>query len=235
MNIVDVFILLILAVTVLGGWYRGFLSTLIGLGATLLAWGIAMLCIGPVSGAVKSNESAYQMLLYYTEGAEYVAKTDVELTRMPIDTITPDTLDVILLNADMPLPMADSVTHNITVEAFAQDGYTTLGDYFNLTIISVVINIVSLLAVFIIARLVIGFIIGTVEHGRGGFPSLVSGDSPIGAGVGLLHGITLVSLLFLLVPIALTVLPRLYEFIEESFFGDFFYRVNIFIRLIPAA
>lgn len=234
-NIVDIFILLILAVTILGGWYKGFLSTLFSLIATVLAWGIAMLFVSPVSSVVKSNDSLYQMLLYYTEGSEYVAKTDVELTRVSVSSVSPDTLEIILDNADMPLPMADSVSHNIAVETFAEEGYTTLGDYFNLTIVSVVIHIAVILALFLIARLALGFVLGIIEHGRGGFPTLVYADSPIGAGVGLLHGITLISLLFMLLPIALTVLPRLYEFVEESFFGEFFYRANIFIRLIPAA
>ena len=45
------------------------------------------------------------MLLYYTEGAEYVAATDVELIRMPVSDITRDQLQTIIQNADMPLPM----------------------------------------------------------------------------------------------------------------------------------
>ena len=51
--------------------------------------------------------------------------------------------------------------------------------------------------------------------------------------MGLIHGVLLLFLLFLLAPIALTVLPKLYEFIEESFFGEFFYRANFFLMLIP--
>ena len=30
-----------------------------------------------------------------------------------------------------------------------------------------------------------------------------------------------------------SVLPRLYEFLEGSFFGEFFYRANVFLSLIP--
>ena len=234
MNIVDWLILLVMAIMILGGWYRGFLSTLISLGATILAWGIAMLLVSPVSAAVKSDDTVYQMLLYYTEGSEYVAKTDVELTRAPIDSVSAETLETVLSNADLPLPMESCVSRNIAVEAFAEEGYTTLGDYFNLTIVTVVLHIAAIILVFFIARLALGFCIGILEHGRGGFPTLVTGDSPIGAGVGFLHGVTVISLVFLLAPIALTVLPRLYTFLEDSLFGEFFYNANLFIRLIPA-
>lgn len=233
MNVVDIAILLILAITVLGGWYRGFVSAALGVMATLLAWIIAAVCISPVAGLIKGSDELYGMMLYYTEGAEYVAVTDVELTRTPISEVSLEELSLVIENADMPLPMGDRVARNVAAEAFAADGITTLGDYFNQTIVCVVINIVSLLAVFLAARLVVGFVIECVAHGRGGFPALARLDGPVGAGVGLIHGVLLLFLLFLLAPIALTVLPKLYEFIEESFFGEFFYRANFFLMLIP--
>ena len=96
-----------------------------------------------------------------------------------------------------------------------------------------VINIASLLIVFLIARIVFGVIIRGVEYGRGGYPVLARGDGLIGAGVGLLQGVLILFAIFLLLPVALTVLPKLYAFIEESFFGEFFYRANFFISLIP--
>lgn len=233
MNVVDIAIVLILAITILGGWYRGFVSAALGVMATLLAWLIGVACIGPVSNMVKGNEELYNVMLYYTEGAEYVAVTDVELTRTPISEVSLEQLNTVIENADMPLPMGNRVAHNVAVEAFAADGITTLGDYFNQTIVCVAINIVSLVAVFLLSRLVIGFIIECVAHGRGGFPALARLDGVLGAGVGLIHGVLIVFLLFLLVPIALTVLPKLYTFIEESFFGEFFYRANVFLSLIP--
>ena len=96
----------------------------------------------------------------------------MELTRTPISEVSLEQLNTVIENADMPLPMGNRVAHNVAVEAFAADGITTLGDYFNQTIVCVVINIVSLVAVFLLSRLVIGFIIECVAHGRGGFPRL---------------------------------------------------------------
>lgn len=233
MNIVDIAILLILAILVLGGWYKGFIANLISLAMTILAWLLALAFLSGAAGLIKDNEKLYNMLQYYTEGSEYVAKTDVELTRTPISQVTLETLDAVIEKADMPLPMGKRIVRNVAVEAFHKDGYTTLGDYFNLTIIAVVINILSALVLFAGIRILLGFSTGCAEHALGGYPVLSRWDSLIGAGVGLLHGVVLLFLLFLLVPIALTVLPRLYVFLEESFFGEFFYIANPFFSMIP--
>ena len=234
MNFVDIGILLILAICILGGYYRGFVSTVLGLCATLFSFLVGRLCIPLIANAVRGHDSLYSMMLYYTEGAEYVAATDVELTRVPISQISREQLKAILQKADMPLPMDNAVTKNIATEAFSAEGITTLGDYFNQTIVCVVINIVALLLVFLLVRLVLGFFIQGIDYARGGYPVLWQADGPIGAGVGLLHGVLLLFVIFLLLPIGLVILPKLYEFVSESFFGEFFYRANFFLRMIPS-
>lgn len=233
MEIVDIAVVFVLAIAVLGGWFRGFVETLLGLCATLLSCLLGFAGIPLIANAVRGNASLYQMLLYYTEGAEYVAKTDVELTRTSIDNVMPDQLSLIVENAEMPLPMGARVTRNIAMEAFASEGVTTLGDYFNLTIVSVVINIAAFMVVFLLCRVLLGVIIRGVGYGREGYPVLVQWDGPIGAGVGLIHGIILLFAIFLLLPVGLTVLPKLYDFVQQSFFGEFFYRANLLIYLMP--
>lgn len=233
MNLIDIAILLVLAITVLGGLYRGFLSTALNIGATIVSLLIGRIAIPILSGVIKSRDQFYNMMRYYTEGSEYVALTDVELTRTPIANISAETLHTVIKTADLPHPMDTCITKNIATEAFSADGITTLGDYFNETIVCVVINIFALLLVFIVLRVLLGCVIHGLEYGRGGFPILQRFDAPIGAGLGLINGALLLFVAFLLVPVALTVLPRLYEFLSDSFFGEFFYRANPFIALIP--
>ena len=233
MNFVDVIILLILATTILGGLYRGFVSTLYNFAATILAWLLGMLVIPLIASSIKNNDQLFHMMLYYTEGAEYVAVTDVELTRTPVSKISSDTLRIVLANADMPRPMDQAVTRNIATEALSAQGITTLGDYFNQTIVCVAIHIISVLFVFLIARLLFSVVIRSIEAGYGGFPVLQRADSLIGAGLGLIHGVFLLFVLFLAVPIVLTVLPKAYEFLSGSWLGEFFYQANFLIPLIP--
>ena len=179
MNAIDVGVLLILAIAVLSGFYRGFINAALGAVATVISYVAGFIFLPLVSGAIKGHESLYNMLLYYTEGAEYVAATDVELTRIPISQISSDRLRTIVDNADMPIPMGRRVIQNVASEAFANQGVTTLGDYFNLTIVSVVINIFSLLIIFTVLRVVLAIIIQSIEYGRNGFPSLVRSDGLI--------------------------------------------------------
>lgn len=234
MNFIDIAILLILAITTLGGYYRGFFSTMLGIGASVVSWLAGRICVPLISNAIQSNEKLFNMMCYYTEGAEYVAITDVELTRTPISSISGDTLRTVITNADMPRPMGSFVSKNIATEAFSASGITTLGDYFNQTIVCTVINILAVLIVFVILRILLGLIISGVRYGRGGYPVLQRGDGAIGAGLGLINGVLVLFVLFMAVPIMLTVLPKLYEFLEESFFGEFFYKANPFIAMIPS-
>ncbi len=234
MNFIDIAILLVLGITILGGLYRGFVSTVYNVGATIISLIVGRICIPLVSSMVKGSADLFNMMLYYTEGSEYVAITDVELTRASIASISSDQLHTVLQNADMPIPMDRCIIKNIASEAFRASGVTTLGDYFNQTIVCVVINILAMLLVFVIVRLLLGFVIRGMEYGRGGFPVLTRGDGVIGAGLGLIHGVLLLFAIFLLVPVMLTVLPKLYEFLSESFFGEFFYQANFLLSIIPA-
>lgn len=234
MNFIDIGILLVLAICVLGGYYRGFVSTVLAIVATVFSFLVGRLCVPLISAGIRGHEKLYSMMLYYTEGSEYVAATDVELTRAPISQVSSEQLKTILDNANMPLPMDKAVTKNIATEAFSTDGITTLGDYFNQTIVCVVINIFALVAVFLVMRILLGLIIRGVDYACGGYPVLQRGDGAIGASLGLIHGVLLLFVIFLLLPIGLTVLPKIYEFLSESFFGEFFYKANFLIRLIPS-
>lgn len=234
MNFIDIAILLILAITILGGLYRGFVSTALNIGATIGSILFGRILIPIVSGLIKSSADLFGMMLYYTEGSEYVAITDVELTRTPIANISADQLHTVLENADMPIPMDRCVLKNIASEAFRDSGVTTLGDYFNQTIVCVVINIIAMLVLFALLRILFGFIVRGIEYGRGGYPVLSHGDGVIGAGLGLIHGVLMLFVIFMIVPVLLTVLPRLYEFLSESFFGEFFYKANFLLSIIPS-
>ena len=232
MNFVDIFILLVLAVCVLGGYYKGFLSTLVRIGMTLLSFFLALSLSPLLSGAVRGQQDLYDMLLYYTEGSEYVAATDVELTRVGISQVTSEKLREVLRNANMPIPMDTAVQRNIAVEAFRAEGIGTLGDYFNRTIVAVTLNIFCVVLLFALIRALTGVILGGIEYARG-FPMLRQGDSLLGAALGVLHGALFLFVIFMLLPVVLVVLPRVYTFISESYFGAFFYRANPFLRLVP--
>lgn len=231
MNMIDIVILLLFAFFLLAGWYRGFLNTILSLGSYVFSTGFAFLFRGLLAGWIKGNDALYTMVLYYTEGAEFIHNT--ELARTNISAISAEQLNGIMEQANLPIPIGTRITENIAKEVFAKDGITTLGDYFNQTMVNVFVNIVCVLLLFIIIRLVLAFVIHLVDYARKGLPVLHTADGLLGAGFGLIRGFLEIYVVFLIIPIILIVLPRVGSYLADSFFGNFFYNSNFLLRFIP--
>ncbi|MDR0840794.1 MAG: CvpA family protein [Christensenellaceae bacterium] len=233
MNLIDLAVIAVFALFVLLGFYRGFISTLLNLGAYVLSAVLGLLLMPLCAHAVKSSASLYNMMLYYTEGSEYIV--NAEYVRAGISSIGSTDLSGIISAAGLPYPMGKRITANIAKEAFAGQGVVSLGDYFNQTIVCVFINILMFLLVFLAVRLLLGFIINGADYAYT-FPVLRSGDSVLGAGLGLLRGMFALFLLFMLLPILLTSLgqfEQIHTMVNESVFAGFFYRSNFLLGLIP--
>jgi hypothetical protein len=218
---------------IFAGLYRGFLYNALSIGAFMGSWLVGLAFMGLGSAAVKGSESLYSMMLYYAEGSEYVK--DAELARTTISSLSADQLKSIIDGAGLPYPMGKAVTHNIAVEAFSNQNITTLGDYFNQTIVSVFINILVFLVIFLIVRGILAFIINGVDYARV-LPELRSGDALLGAGLGLVRGILSLFVAFMLLPILLTVLGGfdvVSQLVDNSLLSSFFYRSNFLLSMMP--
>jgi len=236
MNLLDLAILAVFAFFVLSGVYRGFLPTLLAIAAYILSWLLALIFLPAGAKGIMANESLYNQMLYYTEGSEYVG--DVELAKTDISEIGAAQLTEILEDADLPYPMAKQINRNMAKEAFAPEGVTTLGDYFNQTIVRVFINIISFLCFFALFRALMGFLINGVDYAWK-FPQLRTGDQLLAGGLGLIRGILAVFLLFMLLPLVLIVLAGklalVTELVDGSLFSNFFYRSNFLLSMMPGA
>ncbi len=234
LNLLDYAILAVFAAFLLSGVYKGFLSTLLSICSYLVSWLAGIAFIPAAADAVKGSESLFNMMLYYTEGSEYIS--DAELARMPISSLSTAEISDIVSGADVPYPMGKRILENIASEAFAADGVTTIGDYFNQTIVCVFINILVFLLVFAAARLIFAFVLGGVDYAWK-LPVLRAGDGALGGGLGLVRGILALFLLFMLLPIGLVFLagklPFVTNLINESFFAHFFYRSNFLLSMMP--
>ena len=215
MNLLDIAVLAVLVLFVLHGIYRGFLPTLLSIGAYILAWLVAIVLLPVGSNAIRSNEKLFNTMLYYTEGSEYVG--NVELSKTNINEISTDTLNDVFSNADLPYPVAKNIADNIAKEQFADSGIVTLGDYFNQTI-------------------VFAFIINGIDYAWT-LPQLRMADRAIAGGLGLVRGILAVFLLFMLLPLVLIVLQGKFKFITDivnsSITAKFFYKSNFLLGMMP--
>lgn len=240
-------ILVILGICILAGYYRGVIYSALSIGLTILSFFMALLLIPVIAAPVRQNENLYGSLLYYFEGYEYVTETSVEMVHTPASLLSEELLDEVIENADMPIPFDRAVKKNIRQEAYSSEniqqrrtggaqqmkGISTLGDYFNQTIVDVVLNMLSLLFLFVCIRILFGFILRMIDYGRRGLPALKRLDPLYSCGIGFLHGVTLIYIFFMLVPILLVIVPKLGVMITDTPIGGFFYRMNPFVYLVP--
>ena len=97
----------------------------------------------------------------------------------------------------------------------------------------VVLNILSLLFLFVIIRVLLGFILHMIDYGRRGLPALKRFDALFSGGIGFLHGVVLLYVFFLIAPVILTIVPKLGRMLVDPPLSGFFYRMNPFLWMIP--
>ena len=124
---------------------------------------------------------------------------------------------------------------NIAKEAFDDENISTLGDYFNLTMVNVFINIVSFLALYLIIRVILAFAINWFDYAYT-LPKLKVYDPLFAVAASFIHGMLVLFLVFMLIPVALTLMGSL-EFVNElvdgSVFAPLFYKSNFLLSWMP--
>lgn len=231
MNWVNLILILIMLIMVFEGIHRGFLRSAMNLGAFFLSIITSYLFYPVVSTAVKANESLFSYMIYYTEGAEKVAS--FESSQLLVNNLTSQQLNDIITHSSISEPFTSLIRQNVEAKAFASSGLTTIGQYYNMTIVSVALNIISFLAVFFIARLIFAFVLGAIDY-TVEFPELRQYDRTSGALFGALRGMLFCFLIMLIVPIVFLVLPvnQIADYFNSSNLATFFSENNFFIHLI---
>lgn len=229
MNILDYIVIGLIALYVLNGVYRGFIPSLLNLGGFFVSWIVSFLTY-PLLSASLIKSDFFMSLTYYIEGAESI--NNPSLIKLPVASISESQLDSIMANANLTPPFDTAVAKNIADQAFADQGLTTLGEYFNQTIYCVIVNIISLLIIFVILRILLTLLTNAFSFGFS-TPQLRHFDYLLGGGVGALRGFFSIHLVFCVLPIFMIILPDLVtSFINESFFANMLYSGNMVLRFI---
>ncbi len=231
MNWVNLVLILIMLIMVLEGIHRGFLRSAMNLGAFFLSTITSYLFYPVVSTAVKANESLFSYLIYYTEGAEKIAS--FESSQLLVNNLSAAQVNDIITGSDITEPFTSLIRQNIETKAFASSGLSTIGEYYNMTIVSAALNIISFLAVFFIARMIFAFVLGAIDY-TVEFPELRQYDRTSGALFGALRGVLFCFLIMLVVPIVFLVLPvnQITDYFSSSNLATFFSENNFFFHLI---
>lgn len=231
MNVADIVILAVIGVSALWGLYRGFIQSVLGMAGTLLSL-LAAYVFGPrLAALMRANQGIADTLSTYTDAVARVG--DATLAGTNVAGMDESLLARVLDSVGLPKPISDILMQNISTQAFAQDGLVTVNQYVQQTLVAVAINVLCYMLVFLAAMIVCSVIINLVRH-VADFPSLKAFNVLLGGVFGLARGVVVTYVLFLLVPILLTVLPidGLSQALAESTLAPVFQSEGFFSGVI---
>ena len=205
MNIIDILVLIVIAVSVIFGMHRGFISGVLSMAALIGSTALAFMMSGDLAAWLKGNETLVETLMYYTDAGSRVSNLDLSL--MSVSQVTDGALAQIIQSANLPAAFESAfITAVESAASSMAASATTIAELLSQTIVGVSISILSFLICFFLAYVVATFVIHLVNYVFE-LPVLRHLDALIGGVFGLMRGVLLVFILFALVPIVLAVAP----------------------------
>ena len=211
MNIIDILILAVLAVSVIYGMHRGFISGVLSVAALIGAAALSFAMSPQLAAWLKGNRTLVDTLMYYTDAGSRVSSLDLSL--MSVSQVTESALAQILSSANLPAAFESAFITGIS----AAPGSMSISELLSQTIVSVSISILSFLICFFVSYIVATFVIHLISYVFE-LPVLRHLDALIGGVFGLVRGVLLLFILFALVPIVLAIapVPQIEEMIAAS-------------------
>lgn len=204
MNIVDYIAIGIIAVSLLFGFYRGFVASVLNTGGGLIAFGLSFVLYPKLAAAIQSNDGLVRTLLHYTDASNRIG--DLELAISNVATLTGEKVAEVIQKVSLPAPFDTLLEVNLEQQIYAATGITSVADYVSQTILTASINILCFLVCFVALYLVISIVVNMLRAVFR-FPLLKQLDWLAGGVFGLLRGVLLCYAAFAIVPLVLTMVP----------------------------
>lgn len=204
MNPVDIAILAVIGVSIIVGLYRGFVSTLVNTGGTLLSMFLSFTIAPKLAALIQGNATLQETLGSYADissrlGDLGTAVTTVQdLVRQGSEKITE-----VVARTGLPEPLARLLETNISQQVFGTS--EQVQQYVAQTIVNACVNILSYVVCFVCILVVVSLVVRLVEavfH----FPILKQFDKLAGGVFGVLRGALIVFVLLSALPLVQTVL-----------------------------
>jgi len=230
MNMIDFLILLVLFVSAAFAVYRGFVASALGLAACLLSLAAAFLAGPRLAAALSQNQGLTELLATYTDAGSLVGDYSLSITK--VNTISKLAVEAVLKSVGLPAMMQSILQSNLTAAAFSQAGLTTVNQYVSATIVQVILRIGCFVLCFFLCTLALHALINLFNHVFY-FSMLRHLDTPAAILCGLLRGIMMLYILFLLIPLVRTVIPLdlAEQYINESVFSGLLTSEKLFLRI----
>lgn len=199
-NLVDFLCAGVLALSVLYGLYRGFISGVLSLAALVGAIAGAFFLSPKLSQWLSGNETLTATLLYYTDAASRLGRLDLAL--LTVSETTANALSSMLENAKLPEAFRRVFLSNFEKAAGSQ----RVSDLLSRTIVNASISILSFLICFFVCYLAALLLIHLISYVFE-LPVLRHLDSLMGGVFGFVRGWLLLMVLFTLIPIVMAIAP----------------------------
>ena len=231
MNIVDYAIIGVMAVSVIFGFYRGFVGSVLNMGGGLVSFALSFVLYPKLAAVIQGNEELVRTLMHYTDASSRLG--DLELALTNVIQLGQQGIQNVLSKVSLPAPLDTMLQVNLENQVYAAAGVSTVSDYVSQTILQACINIICFLVCFI--GLYIALSLGmNLIRAIFRFPVLKQLDSLAGGVFGLLRGILLCLAVFTLVPLVQTMLPMdlINELIAESQLAPIFMNGNLITAIM---
>ncbi len=233
MTYYDYIVILIFAVSIIFGIYKGFISSAGSILVTICALVGALIFTDDLALFFQQKTSIFEDIVNYAQAGETVQ--DLALRKSNILSLSAEQISEAIEGANLPDFFKPHIELNITNRVF-EGSAVTLGDYFDYTVGAAILNILC----FVIILVGVALIVSIIKAGLEAIvklPALKYVDGLLGAGFGAIRGLFLVYAFFMLVPVLLLIIP---ESVTEGYLGEItesplasvFYENNILLDYI---
>ena len=232
MNIVDYVIIGIVAVSVLFGLYRGFVSSVLSMGGGLISFLASFALYPKLAALIQNNQELQRTLLHYTDASSRIG--DLELALTNAVNLGREGIQKVLGNVNLPAPLDTILQVNLENLVYGTQGaVTTVSDYVSQTILQASINIICFLVCFIGLYIVFSLAANLIRA-IFRFPVLKQLDGLTGGVFGLLRGLLICLAVFTLIPLVQTMIPLEFitELIAESQLAPIFMNGNLITAIM---
>lgn len=228
----DYIVLLIIAASVIFGIYKGFISSAGSILVTVIAWGGALIFTDDLALFLKEKTDFMEQIIRYVQVNETIE--DLTLRKTSIHLLSGDEIAAAVEAVKLPAFFKEHILLNIQNEVFP--AVETLGDYFDYTVGAAILNIFSFV-VLVVGLLIVGSIAKACLEAMFKLPALKYVDGMLGGAFGVVRGVFIVYVFFMVLPVLLLVIP---EAIVTDYLGDVtqtpiasaFYNHNILLTYI---
>ena len=226
-------IIAILALSVLFGFYRGFIQSVLNLGGGLLSFAGAFWLFPKLADVLSTNTDLLRLISTYTDSGSLLG--DLDMSSLAVNTLSQQNITMIIQRAGLPDSIATLLEHNLLAQVFSPLGdlATSVGDYVNQTVLSVSINVLCFLVCFVLCTIAV-HILSNMLRAVFRFPVLKHLDWLAGGVFGLLSGVLICFAAFTVLPLLQSVIPipEFSTLVEESTLADIFANSNLIISIM---